>query len=77
MAKIKGLGRGLDALLGPSFGTAKDATDVMTATFTGNWSAGNVAAVRRMLPLQNLWYIRSLFDSLERGLGEELGVEMR
>lgn len=66
----------VDALLGPTFGGAKDAWDVLASTFSGNWSAHDVKAARRLLPLQNLFYVRGLFDKLQRGLAGVVGVDL-
>lgn len=66
----------LDALLGPTFGGAKDAWDVMASTFSGNWSAADVRAARRLLPLQNLFYVRGLFDAAQRGMAGVVGVDL-
>lgn len=65
----------LDSLIGPSGGRLEDAARLSGAAATGDWSQGDVRAVRRVLPLQNLFYMRWLFDSAERGLSESLGVQ--
>ncbi|GAB5471417.1 MAG: hypothetical protein Kilf2KO_44470 [Rhodospirillales bacterium] len=64
----------VDALVGPSFGTVHDAVDALRATTTGEWSSRDVHSARRLLPMQNVFYLRGLFDSLERGLAEQAGT---
>lgn len=58
----------VDSLLGPTFGAAKDAVDVIASASTGNWTPGSAAALRRMVPYQNLFYVRGLFDRLQAGI---------
>lgn len=53
------------AILGPSFGLTKDALDLTGSAAAGEWSEADSRALRRMIPYQNIFYARSLFDALE------------
>lgn len=62
----------LGAFLGPSFGAGQDIFTVSGSIASGEpLTDGDIAALRRLLPYQNLFYIKSLFDAVERGLGSE------
>lgn len=62
-----------DAMLGPTLGKAKDVQSVGGALITGDWSAGDVKAARRLIPLQTLFYLRVLFDTAQNNIIEQLG----
>jgi len=60
------------ALLGPTFGTATDVGDVMGAAAdvalnpdVDGFSQSDVHKMRKLLPFQNLFYMRQLLDELE------------
>lgn len=55
----------VDSLLGPTFGLTKDAIDLVGAAASGEWTDADTSRARRMIPLQNLFYVRKLFDQLE------------
>jgi hypothetical protein len=63
------------AALGPSFGTAQDIFQVSGALSTGEFTESDVRKVRKLLPAQNLFYMRWLLDSLEEKTAKELGVK--
>lgn len=57
----------MGAFFGPSFGLGQDAFSVSSSLFRGEgMSEGDAAALRRMLPYQNLFYTKFLFDEAER-----------
>ncbi len=62
------------AFLGPSFGMAEDVRQVLGSAFADDWRESDSRALRRMIPYQNLFYLRWLFDSVEEGVNRELGV---
>lgn len=64
----------LGAILGPSAGTVQDIAKVGQSALSGDWRKSDARAVRRLLPYQNLFYLRGLFDRAEAGLNENLGV---
>jgi len=68
----------LGTLLGPSAGTAQDVFKAaQTFTNGSNLTASDIHTWRRLAPYQNLFYMRSLFDQTEQGLGETLGVKRK
>lgn len=75
----------LGALLGPTFDMVGDAIQI---TGTGaaalrpqsdgdKWAAADTHALRKMIPLQNVFYIRRLFDAMERNVNATFGVPER
>ena len=64
------------AVLGASANFTGDAIDVATAMANPNkeWTQSQTRAARRNLPMQNLFYVRSLFDWGEQGYNEHFGV---
>ena len=74
------------ALLGPSLGAVNDLMRVAgtaaqegKAALTGQpaefpWNQADTRAVRRLVPYQNLFYLRWLFDQAEEGINDTLGV---
>lgn len=70
----------VDAFLGPTLGTA---TDVGLAT-SGFFRAAlggedlrqsDISALRRLIPLQNLFYLSYIFQKLEQATGDALGAK--
>lgn len=53
------------AIAGPTFGTVKDILDVTGAAATGEIGKKERHAIRKLMPYQNLFYIRSWLDGLE------------
>lgn len=60
------------ALVGPTAGRIEDLAQVTGALATGDISDSDVNAFRKMLPYQNLFYIRQLLNQLEAGIAEEV-----
>lgn len=66
---------------GPTFGTAQDLYDTVRGTFTEGEKfdpkvkAADVYRFRKLLPYQNLFYLRRLVNGLEGEFSEGLGVE--
>jgi hypothetical protein len=60
------------AFLGPSFGLAQDALTAAGILTTGRADEAQAGAARRILPLQNIFYLRELFDLLEQSVDENL-----
>jgi hypothetical protein len=58
------------ALLGPTADAVADAFQVSGAAFAGDMTAGDVKALRKLLPYQNLFYLRSLFDQVEKATAD-------
>lgn len=67
-----------EALLGPTLGAGLDTgVRVVGAAGRGDWQALDTRALRRLVPWQNLFYLRRLFDQAEEGVNETLGVPGR
>jgi len=64
----------LGALLGPTADTIQDMSQIIGATATGDFKQSDTHAVRKLLPYQNLFYLRALMDAAEQGVNESLGV---
>jgi hypothetical protein len=62
------------ALFGP---TADLLGDVVPLGTTGEWSASDTHVIRKLIPMQNLFYLRQLFDKVEAGANEAFGVPAR
>lgn len=57
----------LDSMVGPTFGLAGDAIKVMgAATNEYEWTDSDIRAIRRLIPGQNLSFLRQGFDALEK-----------
>jgi hypothetical protein len=59
----------LDSVVGPTFGLAEDFLRLAKIPASG-MNEGDLRAIRRMLPYQNLFYIRGLLDSLQEEVRE-------
>lgn len=55
-------------------GTADAALQAVGGAASGEWTAADTTATRRMVPFQNLFWLRHLFDQAESGLNQALGV---
>jgi hypothetical protein len=64
-------------ILGPTFGMASDAIEMTGSAATGQWTAADTAKARQMIPYQNLFYIRRLFDAAEEGTNEAFDIPQK
>ena len=64
-------------LLGPTFGTASDAIEMAGSAAARDWTAADTNKARQMIPYQNLFYIRRLFNGLEEGANDVAGIPQR
>jgi hypothetical protein len=62
-------------LLGPSAGLGEDIMRSGRYFFKDEPNAGDVEALRRLSPYQNLAYIRWLFDMVEQDLKDRHGIK--
>ena len=62
------------SLLGPSLGTVQDLFQVTGSASQGEMTKSDIRAMRKMLPYQNLFYIRKLLDELEETTAEAVGA---
>ena len=58
------------ALIGPSFGAAQDVSQVSSAIARGDFSENDLKAIRRNLPMQNLFYLRGLIDDAQEAIAK-------
>lgn len=62
------------ALLGPTFGLTQDFVQTTGAAFAGDWQEQDTRALRRLIPYQNLLYLRDVLDKAEDGINDAFGV---
>lgn len=67
----------IGAVLGPSFDLATEMIGTTGSAFAGDWAASDTRAVRKILPYQNVFYLRRLLDEVEKGTNEALGVPQK
>lgn len=60
---------------GPAVGTLVDAYDVLYNRTQGGLSAQDLQAIRRLLPMQNLWWLRRGINALEGETAEAFGLK--
>jgi len=60
------------ALAGPSFGTISEAAVAIGAATSGDFQASDVHRVRKLLPGQNLFYVRNLLNQIEEDIASDL-----
>ena len=70
----------VEALLGPSFGTATTMLSItgdVSAAALGDdsWKASDTHAMRKLLPYQNLLLLRQMLDSAEEGINSSIGAK--
>jgi len=64
-------------LLGPSYGMAEDVTALTYAASNGQWAESDTQRLRRMVPFQNLFYMRQLFDEVQQNGNALFGIEAK
>jgi hypothetical protein len=64
----------LSQALGPSWGKLENAVQLVQAASNGQMTQSDLHAARRLLPFQNLFYIRSLLDQVEEKGSEMVGI---
>jgi len=60
------------ALFGPTVGRVEDIAKATGAAVSGEFSESDVRSLRRLVPYQNLFYMRGLFDQLQDGATDAL-----
>lgn len=65
----------LEAVFGPTYGMLGNVTQVTGNALAGDWQAADTHTVRRLMPYQNLFYVRSMFDEAEQNINEYFGFE--
>jgi hypothetical protein len=66
-----------DMLLGPTWGKIESLPKITGALSSGEWSASDTSAVRRLLPAQNLFWLRGLLNKVEESANAAAGVPPR
>jgi hypothetical protein len=65
-----------ESLMGPTFGTGVDTVlGTAKAIANGEYEQKDIEKLRRLMPAQNLFYIRRLFNAIEGEMGEATGAE--
>lgn len=67
----------LGTFAGPTANKIERLAQIGGAAATGEWSASDTTAVRRLLPFQNLFMIRKLLDEVEKGVNHQIGIPER
>ncbi|TKD40624.1 MAG: hypothetical protein E5W98_20515 [Mesorhizobium sp.] len=62
------------ALLGPTLDAASDIFQATGAIAAGDFKRSDLHTVRQLIPAQNLFWIRTLFDRVEAATGDALGL---
>lgn len=63
------------SMVGPSLGRAEDVASAISSLSDGTFKDRDIHAIRKLIPYQNLFYIRAAFDELEITMTEGLGAE--
>ncbi len=58
------------SVLGPSFGTAEDIFDIAGDVSSNEMDEGTIRSIRKLLPGQNIFYIRRMLNSLEEEIAQ-------
>lgn len=65
-------------VFGAVFGPTADLVgDVLPLGMTGEWSAADTHVARKLVPLQNIFWMRAGFDAIERGVNQAFGIPAR
>lgn len=67
----------LGALLGPTFDQVGDAIQISGSAFSGEWTAADTHALRKLVPIQNVFWLRQAFDAVENSVNQAFGVPMK
>ena len=62
------------SFLGPTPGTIADIFSASGSIFAGDFSRSDLNHMRQMVPAQNLFYVRGLFNQVEKATGDALGL---
>lgn len=67
----------IGAFAGPTASKIERMAQIGGSVASGEWTASDTTAVRRLMPFQNLFMIRRLLDEVEKGVNHQLGVPER
>jgi hypothetical protein len=66
-----------DMLLGPTWGKIESLPTITGAMASGEWGAADTSAVRRLLPFQNMFWLRGALNQVEAATNGAFGVPER
>lgn len=64
-------------IAGPGFGLVEDTIGAVGNTFRGDFTQSDLHKVRKILPYQNVIYLRGLLDQVEEFIGDQAGLPER
>lgn len=64
-------------IAGPGFGLVEDVIGAVGNTFRGDFTQSDVHRIRKILPYQNVIYLRGLLDQIEEFIGNQAGLPER
>lgn len=64
-----------EQLMGPTFGKMQAITKATSAAAARDWTESDTKALRRIIPMQNLFYLRGLFNAVEQGANHAFGIQ--
>ncbi|MEU7656863.1 hypothetical protein AB0C41_33145, partial [Micromonospora taraxaci] len=68
----------MDQLLGPTAGKIQNILSITSAcSKPSEWSEADTKAIRRLIAGQNTFYLRRLFDEVEKSANNTFGIEMK
>jgi hypothetical protein len=65
----------VDSLAGPTFGRMQNVSDVLANAFDGELKDRDLHSVRKIMPFNNVFWLRKLFDEFEIQAVEALDAE--
>lgn len=63
-----------DAFLGPTPGAVQDIFQISGSIFAGDTTKADLRRARQLIPAQNLFYLRSLFNKVEEATGDAMNL---
>jgi len=67
----------LASFLGPTAGKIEGLATGTGAVFSGDFSGGDTSRLRRLVPFQNLFYVRGLLNEAEEGFNDLFGIPQK
>lgn len=64
----------LESVFGPTYGMLGNVSQIVGNAAAGDWQSSDTHTVRRLMPYQNLIYVRGIFDEAESSINEFFGV---
>jgi hypothetical protein len=67
----------LDQMLGPTAGKIEALAQVTGAAAARDWGESDTKALRKLIAFQNVYYLRGLFNQVEKGANNAFGIPMK